>query len=458
MTPKADTLPEDGLNPEPVLWPDQSYGSISAHVSGIVLRPATPAWWWGFGLASLGVLLLAVTAACLFILGVGIWGINTQVVWGFDITNYVWWIGIGNAGTLISAMLYLTRQRWRTSINRFAEAMTIFAAAIAGLYPIMHMGRPYLFYWLAPYPSTMGVWPQFRSPLVWDMFAILTYIAVSILFWYTGLIPDFATLRDRARSRPRQLVYGILALGWRGSARHWQRYETAYVILAALAVPLVFSVHSVVGYDFSTSVMPGWSSTIYAPYFVVGAMFSGFAMVILITIALRAAFGLHAFVTASHLDAMAKILLAASLIMGYSYGMEAFMAWYGDGPEEWRAILQTWSGPYAAAYWAMLFGNVAVPQLCWSQRVRHSVPALLCIAGLVSIGMWLERYVIIVGTLSHGYVPSQYRLYFPTFWDWSALIGSVSLFVWLFFLFARFLPVVPMHELRKLAQAEGNER
>ena len=442
----------------PVLRPDQTYASISHHVSDIVLRPAGAGWWWGFALSSLGVLLFIVAVVYLLDRGVGIWGLNTTVVWGFDIINYVWWIGIGNAGTLISAMLYLARQSWRTSINRFAEAMTIFAASIAGLFPLLHLGRPYVFYWLAPYPSTLGVWPQFRSPLVWDMFAILTYIFVSILFWYTGMIPDFATLRDRAKTRGARVAYGILALGWRGSAKHWQRYETAYVIMAALAVPLVVSVHSVVGYDFSTAVMPGWRSTIFAPFFVVGAMFSGFAMVILITVALRSAFRLHAFVTERHLDAMAKILLAASLLMGYSYGMEVFMPWYEGDPDDWRDVLARMSGPYAPAYWGMIFCNVLAPQLCWSRWVRHNAPMLVLVAVLVSVGMWLERYVIVVHGLSHGFLPAQYRLFFPTRWDWAMLLGSVGLFLWFFFLFVRFAPMVPMHELRRLAHELGRER
>jgi Ni/Fe-hydrogenase subunit HybB-like protein len=451
VKPRPDENPER----EAVLHLDQDYAAISRAISDIVLRPTSRGWWLGFCLSGLGVLIFIAAAVYLFYAGVGIWGVNTSVVWGFAIINYVWWIGIGNAGTLISAMLYLTRQPWRTSINRFAEAMTIFAASIAGLFPILHLGRPYLFYWLAPYPSTMGVWPQFRSPLVWDMFAIGTYIIVSVLFWYTGLIPDLATLRDRARSRAAQLVYGALALGWRGSAAHWRHYERAYLILAALAVPLVVSVHSVVGYDFATALMPGWRSTLFAPYFVVGAMFSGFAMVIVITIALRAAFKLHAFVTPRHLDAMAKILLAASLIMGYAYGMEAFMAWYGTDADEWRQTVTTATGPYAPAYWSMLFCNIVVPQLCWSARIRRSVPALLVIAVLVNVGMWLERYVIVVNILSQGFMPSQFRLYFPTVWDWATMLGSFALFLWFFFLFVRFVPMVPMHEVRKLAHDLG---
>ena len=437
--------------PVPVLLPGQTDASITRDISDLVLTAPGRGWWIGFLLSSLAVLMLLGAVSYLFMQGVGIWGINTTVVWGFDITNYVWWIGIGNAGTLISAMLYLTRQQWRTSINRFAEAMTIFAASIAGLFPILHLGRPYTFYWLFPYPNIMGVWPQFRSPLMWDMFAILTYIFVSILFWYTGMIPDFATLRDRAQSRFAQLIYGVLALGWRGSAVHWARYERAYLILAALAVPLVVSVHSVVGYDFSISVMPGWRSTIFSPYFVVGAMFSGFAMVITLTALLRAAFKLHAFITLHHFDAMAKILLTGSLIMGFSYGMEVFMAWYDGEAYDWQGIVNLMSGPYSTYYWFMLFCNVAVPQLCWSRRVRHSIGTLLGISILVNIGMWLERYLIVVNTLGFGFLPSQRRLFFPTIWDFAILLGMLGFFIALFFLFARFVPMIPMHEVRRLA-------
>jgi Ni/Fe-hydrogenase subunit HybB-like protein len=432
---------------EQVLDPRQDDAAISRELGTILAQPASRAWWLSFALSGLGALLFFGTAAALFTAGVGIWGINTSVVWGFDIINYVWWIGIGNAGTLISAMLYLTRQPWRTSINRFAEAMTLLAASIAGLFPIMHMGRPYLFYWLAPYPSVMGVAPQFRSPLVWDMFAILAYILVSALFWYAGLIPDLATLRDRASSLRGQRIYGILALGWRGSARHWQRHEQAYTPMAALAVPLVVSVHSVVGYDFSTSLVPGWRSTLFAPFFVVGAMFSGFAMVVLISLALRAALGLGAYIGPAHFDAMAKIMLAAAWLMGYAYGMELFAAWYQGDPDEIRAMLHSLYGPYAPAYWGMLSCNVLAPQVFWWPQLRRCVPVLIVVAVLVCFGMWLERFVIVVGGLSQGYVPTQFRLYVPTFWDWTALLGSFGLFLWLFLLVARFLPMLPLHEL-----------
>lgn len=437
------------------MLPGQTYAGVTQEICEIALAPPGIRWWIGFLASLLLILVLLGSLSYLFIGGVGIWGINTTVVWGFAIINYVWWIGIGNAGTLISAMLYLTRQPWRTTINRFAEAMTIIAASIAGIFPILHLGRPYVFFWLIPYPNVMGVWPQFRSPLMWDMFAILTYILVSILFWYMGMIPDFATLRDRARNRSRQLAYGMLALGWRGSARHWERYETSYRILAGLAVPLVISVHSVVGYDFSVSVMPGWESTIFSPYFVVGAMFSGFAMVITITAVLRQAFKLHGLVTLRHFDVMAKILLTGSLIMGYSYGMEAFMAWYSGDLYDLEAVRTLFSGPYAPAYGVMLFCNVIVPQLCWSPCIRRNVAALLVISVLVNVGMWLERYLIVVKTLGEGFLPSQSRPYFPTVWDWAVLIGMFGVFVAAFHLFVRFIPMIAMHETKKLIQARG---
>lgn len=440
----------------PVVQAGQTYASVTRDISDIVLKPAIQRGWWIGLLASVFLLLIFLVAiGYLFMGGVGIWGVNTTVVWGFAITNYVWWIGIGNAGTLISAMLYLMRQEWRTSINRFAETMTIFAAIIAGMFPILHLGRPYLFYWIVPYPDVMGIWPQFKSPLVWDFFAIASYILVSLIFWYTGLIPDFATLRDRARNRIGQLVYGSLALGWRGTALHWQRYERLYVILAALAVPLVVSVHSVVGYDFAVGLLPDWAKTIYAPYFVIGAMFSGFAMVITITILLRAAFGLHQVVTLRHLNSMAKILLAGAWLMGYAYLMETFTAWYSGNAFDWEAALHKFFGPYASLYWTMIACNVLVPQLLWFRGIRLNVRVLFSISILVNIGMWLERLVIVISGLSRGFLPSQWRLYFPTLWDWALLAGSLGLFLTLFFLFARFVPMVPMHEMRRLLKQKG---
>ncbi len=441
----------------PVLLPGQSYDSITRHISDITLGRPTLGWWIGFGISCALLVVLIISIGYLFYAGVGIWGINRSVVWGYAITNYVWWIGIGNAGTLISAMLYLTRQEWRTSINRFAEAMTLFAVAIAGLFPILHLGRPYLFYWLMPYPNVMEVWPQSRSPLVWDFFAILSYLIVSLLFWYAGLIPDLATIRDRASSRTKQVIYGVLALGWRGSARHWQRHERVYLLLAALAVPLVVSVHSVVGYEFSVGLLPSWSETIFAPYFVIGAMFSGFAMVITLTILLRAAFRLHAFVTLRHLDNMARILVAGSLLMGYSYGIEIFMAWYSGDPIAWEAVMHKFSGPYSPIYWSMILCNVVVPQLLWFKTIRRTVVILFLISIMINIGMWLERLEIIVDALSHGYLPSAWEMYYPTFWDWALLLGTFGLFSTLFFVFARFVPLVPMHEMRKLIKEKEGE-
>lgn len=459
MASGAEKISAKGGGDIPVVQPGQSYASLSREISDIVLeRPTGRGWWIGFLLSLLGVLVFFGAIGYLLFAGIGIWGANTTVVWAFDITNYIWWIGIGNAGTLISAMLYLMRQEWRTSINRFAEAMTLFAVSIAALFPLMHLGRPYLFYWLIPYPNVMGVWPQFRSPLVWDLFAILSYLIISILFLYSGLIPDFATLRDRAKSRGAQFAYGVLALGWRGSALHWHRYERVYLMLAALAVPLVVSVHSVVGLDFSISIVPGWRETIFPPYFVVGAMFSGFAMVITITILLRAAYKLHPWVTLRHLDNMAKILLTGSLFMGYAYGMEIFMSWYGGDPFDEAAVMHKFTGPYAPFYWSMIFFNVAVPQLLWFGRLRLNVPLLLIVSVMVNVGMWLERFVIVAGGLSRDFLPSQWRFYAPTVWDWALVAGSLSLFLLLFFLFARLVPMVPIHEMRRLVKRkEGIE-
>src|SRR5262245_21013143 len=332
--------------------------------------------------------------AYLLATGIGIWGNNIPVGWAFDIINFVWWIGIGHAGTLISAVLLLFRQQWRTSINRFAEAMTLFAVVCAGLYPILHLGRPWIFYWLLPYPSTLGVWPQFRSPLIWDVFAVSTYATVSLLFWYVGLIPDLATLRDRAQRRVPQVIYGILAMGWRGSATHWHRYQTAYLLLAGLATPLVVSVHSIVGLDFAASLVPGWHVTLFPPYFVAGAIFSGFAMVMTLAIPLRAVYGLHDFITLQHLGNMAKVMLTTGLIVAYGYLMEIFYSWYSGSEFEWSLIVNRMRGPYAAAYWSLIACNVLIPQLLWFRRVRRNVPLLFVISLVVNVGMWLERFVI----------------------------------------------------------------
>lgn len=439
-------------SPAPVLEPGHSWASVTDQISALVLtRPYYLRWYVGFfiGFALLMLFLVAVTY--LFARGVGIWGINRPVMWGFAIVNFVWWIGIGHAGTLISAILLLLRQDWRTSINRFAEAMTLFAVSCAGLFPILHLGRPDLFYWLMPYPNTMGLWPQWRSALVWDVFAVSTYATVSLLFWYIGLIPDLATLRDRARTGLGRVSYGILAMGWRGSARHWHRYQTAYLLLAGLATPLVVSVHTVVSLDFAISIVPGWHTTIFPPYFVAGAIFSGFAMVLTLAIPLRYFYGLQDFITQRHLDNMAKVLLATGLIVAYGYLMESFFAWYSSNVYERFQILENRvSGPYAHVYMMLIAANVITPQFLWSRRVRASVPALFVIALIVNVGMWLERYLIVVTSLHRDYVPAVWDMYHGTRWDYATYFGSIGLFITMLFLFLRFLPMISIAEMREL--------
>jgi len=435
----------------PVLKGGYSYASISDKISDIVLtRPTHWGWVVGFTLTSALTILLLVAMSYLFYKGVGIWGVNIPIAWAYALTNFVWWVGIGHAGTFISAFLLLLRQKWRTSINRFAEAMTIFAVAMAGLMPILHLGRPWFFYWLIPYPDIMNVWPQWRSPLVWDIFAIGTYIMVSILFWYMGLIPDLATLRDRAESRFKQIVYGIVALGWRGEARQWRRFDTAYLLMAGLATPLVISVHSVVSLDFSIGNTPGWHSTIFPPYFVAGALFSGFAMALTISIPLRAVFGLKDFITLRHLDNIAKIMLVCGLIVAYSYAMEVFMAFYSGDQFEKYMVLNRIRGPYAPIYWIVLLFNVVLPQSLWFRRVRLSVITLFVLSIVVNIGMWLERFMIIVTSLHRDFLPSSWDMFYPTFWDWAILAGSLGAFGWLFLMFVRFLPAISISEMRKL--------
>ncbi|WP_018263799.1 NrfD/PsrC family molybdoenzyme membrane anchor subunit [Methylobacterium sp. WSM2598] len=433
----------------------ESDAAITDAVVAPILVGVGRGWWIALALTLPFVLLTLVAVAWLFWRGVGVWGINTTVVWGFAIANYVWWIGIGNAGTLISSMLLLTRQHWRASINRFAEAMTLFAVSIAGLFPILHLGRPIYAYWLAPYPNTMGLWPQWRSALVWDFWAIVSYLLFSLLFWYVGLIPDLATMRDRADSRGARLFYGTLALGWRGSARHWRRLGTLHTTLAALAVPLVCSVHSIVGLDFAASLMPGWQESLFPPYFVVGAMYSGFAMVVVLAILVRWGLRLQALITVNHFEVMGRVMLMASLVMGLSYATEWFMAWYGGRPDERRLVAYEFLGDYALLFWAMLACNVVVPQALWLRRLRRSIPAMLAISLVINVGMWLERILITWTTLSHGYAASLWRVFRPTFWDWSFLIGPLGLFAFFFLLFVRVVPAVSMHELRELAHREG---
>jgi Ni/Fe-hydrogenase subunit HybB-like protein len=431
--------------------PGYTFGSVTDKISAIVLAKRTPrGWWLGFGAAFLLTMLLLVSLANLVMKGIGIWGNNQPVDWAFDITNFVWWIGIGHAGTLISAILLLLRQTWRTSINRFAEAMTLFAVASAGIFPLFHTGRPWLAYWLVPYPNSMGVWPQFRSPLVWDVFAVSTYATVSLLFWFVGLIPDLATLRDRSQSRVGRIVYGMLAMGWRGSARHWHQYETAYLLLAGLAAPLVVSVHTVVSFDFAVSILPGWHTTIFPPYFVAGAIYSGFAMVLTLAIPIRAVYGLEDFITMRHLQNMAKVMLVTGLIVAYGYLTEAFIAWYSADTYEGFVPINRMTGPYAMAYWSLILCNIVVPQALWFKRVRTNVVALFVISIIVNVGMWLERFVIIVTSLHRDFLPSSWGMYSPTFWDWSTFIGTIGLFLALLFLFLRFLPMISIFEMRTM--------
>jgi Ni/Fe-hydrogenase subunit HybB-like protein len=440
-----------GTGNPPVIAPGHTFASVTDHISAIVLARRTPLGWYaGFGAAFLLTALLLVSLTYLSVKGIGIWGNNIPVAWAFDITNFVWWIGIGHAGTLISAILLLLKQTWRTSINRFAEAMTLFAVACAAIFPLFHTGRPWLAYWLVPYPNTMDLWPQFRSPLIWDVFAVSTYGTVSLLFWFVGLIPDLATLRDRSQSRVGRVIYGMLAMGWRGSARHWHRYETAYLLLAGLATPLVVSVHTVVSFDFAISILPGWHTTIFPPYFVAGAIYSGFAMVLTLAIPIRAVYRLEDFITMRHLNNMAKVMLVTGLIVAYGYMTEAFIAWYSADRYEGFVPINRLTGPYAVAYWALLLCNIAVPQMLWLKRVRVNVPALFAIALVVNVGMWLERFIIIVTSLHRDFLPSAWGMYAPTFWDWSTLVGTIGLFLALLFLFLRFLPMISIFEMRAI--------
>jgi molybdopterin-containing oxidoreductase family membrane subunit len=438
-------------NGSPLIPPGYTFGSVTDKISSIVLARKTPiGWWMGFGVAFLLTLLLFVSVTYLVFKGIGIWGNNIPIGWAFEITNFVWWIGIGHAGTLISAILLLLRQPWRTSINRFAEAMTLFAVACAALFPAIHTGRPWLDYWLLPYPNTMGVWPQFRSPIMWDVFAVSTYATVSLLFWFIGLIPDLATLRDRSQSKTARVIYGMLAMGWRGSAHHWHRYETAYLLLAGLATPLVVSVHTVVSLDFAVAIVPGWHTTIFPPYFVAGAIYSGFAMVLTLAIPIRAIYRLEDFITMRHLQNMAKVMLVTGLIVAYGYTVEAFIAWYSADKYEGFMIWNRVTGPYAPVYWALLFCNIVVPQALWLRRVRNSVPLLFVISLIVNIGMWLERFIIVVTSLHRDFLTSAWGMYSPTIWDWSTFIGTLGLFVALLFLFLRFLPMISIFEMRTI--------
>lgn len=440
----------------PAYLPQVPYGRITADVADPVLEQRFGAGWWiGFLVSSALTLAMLVAIWWLFREGVGVWGVNTSNVWGFAIANYVWWIGIGNAGTLISCMLLLTNQHWRASVSRFAEAMTLFAASIAGLFPILHLGRPWLFYWLVPYPDTMSLLPQWQSPLVWDFFAIASYILFSLMFWYVGALPDFASMRDRATTRGRQVAYGILALGWRNSARQWKVWRSYYGAMACLGVPLVVSVHSVVGLDFAASMMPGWNEPIFPPYFVVGAMYSGFAVVAVLAAVLRRVLGLQALLTTDHFDVMARVMLFAALVMTASYLTEWYFAWYSDDPADRQLLTFQFTGVYASVYVLMLACNCVIPQIWWFRAARRSVPVVVAVALAINVGMWLERVLIVVLTPAHQHLPSQFSEFWPTFWDWLLLVGTLGFFAWMFFLFVRLIPAVSIHESKSRMRDEA---
>ena len=434
-----------------------SYGKVTREIAAPLERAATPAWWAAFlvaaGALALGVALVAYTMK----VGIGTWGLNRTVGWGFDITNFVFWVGIGHAGTLISAILLLLRQPWRTSIARAAEAMTIFAVMCAAVFPLIHMGRPWLAFWMFPYPNTRGsLWVNYRSPLVWDVFAISTYFTVSLLFWYLGMVPDFATMRDRSRGL-RQKLYGWLSLGWDGSARTWQRYEKACMLLAGLATPLVVSVHTIVSFDFATSVIPGWHTTIFPPYFVAGAVFSGFAMVMTLLLVTRRVMRLENLITLRHLDYMARVLLTTGLLVAFAYATEVFIAWYSGDHFERFTFWNRGFGPYAWAYWLMVFCNIVVPQMFWFERARRSVPLLFAGAILVNVGMWFERFNIVVISLHRDYLPSSWSMYVPTPVELGILLGSFGLFFTCFLLFVRVAPVVAFHEVKHTLARQREE-
>jgi Ni/Fe-hydrogenase subunit HybB-like protein len=445
---EAELLDNPVAGHPPLILRSPDFRAITDVVADVAERP-TPIGWWLFFIPSLALLgLLGVAVSWLFWEGIGIWGLNQPVGWAWDITNFVFWVGIGHAGTLISAILFLFRQTWRTSINRSAEAMTIFAVMCALTFPGIHVGRVWVAYWMFPLPNQMGMWPNFRSPLLWDVFAVSIYGTVSVLFWYVGLIPDLATMRDRAKTRTRQFVYGIFALGWRGSQRQWHHYETAYLILAALATPLVLSVHSIVSMDFAVSLLPGWHTTVFPPYFVAGAIFSGFAMVLTLMVICRWAFKLEHIVTLRHFDYMAKIMLVTGTMVGYAYATEFFTAWYSGNPYELYAFMNRALGPYAWAYWTMVSCNVISPQIFWFKKARTSIPILFTLSIIINIGMWFERFVIIVTSLHRDFLPSSWDYFSPTFWDVACLLGSFGLFFTMFCLFVRFLPMVATAEVK----------
>jgi Ni/Fe-hydrogenase subunit HybB-like protein len=432
----------------PLILGREDLHSLTETVSRRVEQKTPFGWWIVFGLSLALLAVFVFSTGWLFWDGIGVWGLNSPVSWGWAIVNFVFWVGIGHAGTLISAILFLFRQTWRTSINRSAEAMTIFAVVCALIFPVLHLGRPWFSYWMFPIPNQMGMWPNYRSPLLWDVFAICIYGTVSLLFWYVGMLPDLAMIRDRAKTRTRKLFYGTLALGWRFSARHWNHYERTYLLLAALATPLVLSVHSIVSMDFAVSQLPGWHSTIFPPYFVASAIFSGFAMVATLMILCRSAFRMQQIITVTHLENIAKIMLLTGTMVAYAYAMEFFFAWYSGNEYEYLVFVNRSLGDYAWAYWIMIGCNVGAAQLLWFKKLRRNAAVLFMLSIAVNVGMWFERFVIVVTSLHHDFLPATWTYYAPTLWDIAALAGSFGLFFTCFCLFVRFLPMVAAAEVK----------
>jgi molybdopterin-containing oxidoreductase family membrane subunit len=436
-----------------VIEPRLTLTGVTAQISDIALRDRTPLWWWVTLVVALGLLgLLVVALARLFFAGIGIWGVNIPVAWGLAIANYVWWIGLAAGGTIISSLFFLTRSEWRNATNRLAETMTLFCAAAAGIMPIIHLGRWWYSYWLFPYPNVMGTWPQFRSPLHWDFVALFCYVIGSIVFWYMGMLPDVATLRDRAQSRAGQVFYGILALGWQGSTRQWRSFRTAYLLMAALMAPLIISVHSIVGLDFAGGLTPGWHSTQLPPYFVFGAVLSSFGLFLVLLVPLRTLYRLEDVITERHLDVLAKLTLTCSLLIAYAYALEAFMPFYSGKPEDVTVALNQIFGTHAGIYWSKIVLNVAVPQLLWIPALRRNRTVLVLIGAGIVVGMWIERYLIVVGSLDRAFLPSVWQEFVPTFWDWATLAGSVGILLLGLLLFLRLLPIATIFELRQLIE------
>jgi molybdopterin-containing oxidoreductase family membrane subunit len=452
----ADPPPE--LARAPLVLNQHGPGWISDRIAGVI-EGKTPVWWWCAFIPSATMMVICFSMiAYLISTGVGIWGLKHPIMWGWAIVNFVWWIGIGHAGTLISAILFLLRQRWRTSINRAAEAMTIFAVMCAGIFPMIHIGRVWYGWWLLPLPNSNSIWPQFRSPLMWDVFAVSTYLTVSVLFWYTGLIPDLAILRDRAKTKVRKFLYGFFALGWTGSNRHWINYERAYLILAGLSTPLVLSVHSIVSLDFSVSQLAGWHTTIFPPYFVAGAIYSGFGMVLTLVVPLRKVCKLEEVITLRHIDLICKVTLATGSIVSYAYAMEYFIAWYSGNPYERFTFLSRLFGPYWYGGWLMIGCNALIPQLFWFKKCRSNLVIVFIISILANIGMWFERFVIVVGSLYRDFIPSNWSFYAPTWVDVLTYVGTFGLFFTCFLLFLRFLPMIAIAEVKGVtSQADPHD-